>query len=54
MAGKKKAAVTSKARKPKQRDAVNKKLRFRSIPYFQCLIEIRARELKLLILPIPL
>jgi hypothetical protein len=54
MAGKKKAAVASKARKPKQRDAVNKKLRFRSIPYFQCLIEIRAGELKLLILPIPL
>jgi hypothetical protein len=54
MAGKKKAAVASKARKPKQRDAVNKKLRFRSIPYFQCLIEIMAGELKLLILPIPL
>jgi hypothetical protein len=54
MAGKKKAVVASKACKTKQRDAVNKKLRFRSIPYFQCLIEIRAGQLKLLILPIPL
>ena len=54
MAGKKKAAVASKARKPKQRDAVSKENYASIDPLLPVLDRIQGRGVKPAIFPIPL